>query len=102
MLITGEGMADQHRVAALRVERAIGLIGDLKGGEIDAGIEPQRLLRPKRTSSERGLSASCARPAGSTSTLKTASAISTQTLKTAHPYGGQPASALAKRERGRA
>ena len=101
MLITGEGMADQHRVAALRVERAIGLIGDLKG-EIDAGIEPQRLLRPKRTSSERGLSASCARPAGSTSTLKTASAISTQTLKTAHLYGGQPASALAKRERGRA
>src|SRR6202035_4482869 len=58
--------------------------------------------RPKRTSGERGLSASCARPAGSTSTLKTASAISTQTLKTAHLYGGQPAPALAKRERERA
>ena len=55
MLITGEGMADQHRVAALRVERAIGLIGDLKGGEIDAGIEPQRLLPPEAHEQRAGI-----------------------------------------------
>ena len=44
VLVAGEGVADQHRVAALGVERAVGLIGDLERGEIDAGIEPKRLV----------------------------------------------------------
>jgi hypothetical protein len=47
VLIAGQRMADQHRVAALGIERAIGLIGDLPGGEIEPGIEPQRLVGAK-------------------------------------------------------
>ena len=45
VLIAGERMADQHRVAALGIEPAIGLIGDLERREIDAGIETKRLVR---------------------------------------------------------
>jgi hypothetical protein len=44
VLIAGERVADQHRVAALGVERTVGLVGDLERGEVDAGIEPQRLV----------------------------------------------------------
>ncbi len=47
VLIAGERMAGQHRVAALSVERAVGLIGDLPGSEIEAGVEPQRPVRRK-------------------------------------------------------
>jgi hypothetical protein len=32
-------MADQHRVAALGIERAIGLISHLERSKVDAGIE---------------------------------------------------------------
>ena len=44
VLITGQRMADQHGVGAIGVELAIGLVGDLERGEIDAAIEPQRLV----------------------------------------------------------
>ena len=44
VLVAGQRMADQHRVGAIGVELAIGLVGDLERGEIDAAIEPQRLL----------------------------------------------------------
>ena len=42
ILIAGQRVADQDRVAALRVERAVGLIGDRERAEIDAAIEAQR------------------------------------------------------------
>ena len=44
MLIAGQRMADQDGVGAIGVEFAIGLIGDLERREIDAAIEPQRLI----------------------------------------------------------
>ena len=44
MLVAGQRVAYQNGVAALGVERAIGLIGDLERGKLDAGIEPQRLV----------------------------------------------------------
>ena len=44
VLVAGQRMADQHRVGAIGVELAIGLVGDLERGEIDAAIEPQRLV----------------------------------------------------------
>jgi hypothetical protein len=44
MLIAGQRMTDQHRIAALGVERAIGLIGDLEGRKIDTGVELERLV----------------------------------------------------------
>ncbi len=47
VLVAGQRMADQDRVAALGVERAVGLVGDLERREIDAGIEPQRLVGPE-------------------------------------------------------
>ena len=45
MLVAGERMADQHRIAALGIERAVGLVGDLEWREVDAGVEPERLVR---------------------------------------------------------
>ncbi len=47
VLVAGEGMADQHRIGAVGVERAVGLVGDLERGERDPGIELERLLRPE-------------------------------------------------------
>src|SRR5262249_2683079 len=47
MLVSGEGVADQHRVAAVGIERAVGLVGDLEGVEFDPRIETERLVRPK-------------------------------------------------------
>ena len=44
MLVAGERVADQHRVAALGIKRAISLIADLEWSKIDAGIECQRLV----------------------------------------------------------
>src|SRR5207248_1028059 len=44
VLVAGERMADQNGVGARGVELAIGLVGDLEWGEIDAAIEPQRLI----------------------------------------------------------
>ena len=44
MLVAGQRMTDQDGVGALGVELAIGLIGDLERREIDAAIEPQRLV----------------------------------------------------------
>ena len=44
ILVAGQRVADQDRVAALGVERAVGLIGDRERAEIDAAVEPQRLL----------------------------------------------------------
>ena len=45
MLIAGQRMEDQNGVGAVGIEFAIGLIGDLERREIDAAIEPQRLVR---------------------------------------------------------
>src|SRR5207247_1768220 len=42
-LVAAQRMADQDRVAALRVEPAISLIRNRERAEIDAAIEPQRL-----------------------------------------------------------
>ena len=47
MLVAGQRMADEDRVAALAVERAIGLVGDLQEVDAMAGIEQQRLVRTK-------------------------------------------------------
>jgi hypothetical protein len=47
VLVAGERVADQHRIAARGVERAIGLIGNLERRQIDAGVEPQRLVEPE-------------------------------------------------------
>jgi hypothetical protein len=47
MLIAGERVADQHRVAAVGIERTVCLVGDLKGAERDACVEPERLVFPK-------------------------------------------------------
>ena len=48
VLIAGQRMADQDGVGALGIELAIGLIGDLERREIDAAIEPQRLVGAER------------------------------------------------------
>ena len=45
-LVPGQRMADQHRVGALGIQRAIGLVGDADGGEIDAALQLQRRIRP--------------------------------------------------------
>ena len=47
VLIAGERMANQDRVAARRVELAVSLVGDLQRAEIDAGVQPQRIIRRK-------------------------------------------------------
>ena len=47
VLIAGQRMANQHRIAAIGIERAIGLIGDLQRGKIDAGVQVQRIVRGK-------------------------------------------------------
>ena len=47
VLVAGQRMADQDGVAALGIQRAVGLVGDLQWAEIDAGIEPQRLIHGK-------------------------------------------------------
>ena len=47
MLIAGERVGDEDGIAARGVERAVGLIGDLQRGEIDPGIEPQRIVGGK-------------------------------------------------------
>ena len=43
VLVAGQRMADQDRVRALGVERAVGLVGDRERAEIDPAIEPQRV-----------------------------------------------------------
>ena len=45
MLIAGQRMADQNGVGTIRVQFAIGLVGDLERRQIDAAIELQRLVR---------------------------------------------------------
>ena len=44
VLVAGQRVADQDGVGALRVERAVGLIGDRERAEIDPAVEPQRLV----------------------------------------------------------
>jgi hypothetical protein len=48
MLIAGKSVAYQYGIAAVGIERTVGLVGDLEGAELDTGIEPERLVRPKR------------------------------------------------------
>ncbi len=48
MLIKRQRMADHDRVGTLCIERAIGLVGDLERRQIDAAIEPQRLIGAER------------------------------------------------------
>ena len=43
ILVAGQRVADQDRVRAFGVERAVGLVGDREGAELDPAIEPQRL-----------------------------------------------------------
>src|SRR5262249_47298627 len=47
MLIAGQRMTDQNRIAARGIERAVGLIGDLQRRKINASVEPQRLVKAK-------------------------------------------------------
>jgi hypothetical protein len=47
VLIAGERVADENGIAALGVECAVSLVRDLQWAEIDAGIEPQRIVRRK-------------------------------------------------------
>ncbi len=47
MLVASECMADKHRIAAVGIERAVGLVRDLEWAEINSGIEPERLVSPK-------------------------------------------------------
>ena len=47
MLVAGERVADQHRIGALGIERAVSLVGDLEGAELYAGIELERLVGPE-------------------------------------------------------
>ncbi len=47
VLIAGERMANQHRVGALGVERAVSLVGDLERAKRNAGIEFQRFVSPE-------------------------------------------------------
>src|SRR6202167_2623982 len=47
VLVAGQRVADQHGIGALGIERAVSLVGDLQRAEIDAGIEPQRIVRRK-------------------------------------------------------
>jgi hypothetical protein len=58
-MVAGQRVADQHRVAAVGVQRAVGLVGDLKRRELDAGVELQRPLDPrhKRIARRIGLAA---------------------------------------------
>src|SRR6516162_8777564 len=39
VLVAGQGVADQHRVAALGIERTIGLVTNLEWSKIDTGVE---------------------------------------------------------------
>ena len=55
VLIPGEGMADQHRIAALGIECAVGLVGDLERREVDAGIEPERTVLPETHDQRMGI-----------------------------------------------
>ncbi len=41
VLVARERMTNQHRVGARRIQPAICLVGDLKRGELDSGVEPQ-------------------------------------------------------------
>jgi hypothetical protein len=45
VLVACQRMADEHGVGTRLVQFAIGLVGDLEGREIDAGLELQRLVR---------------------------------------------------------
>ena len=63
VLVAGERMANQHRVAALGIERAVGLITDLKWSELDARIERKRLIRAE-TNDERMRTVGFARAVG--------------------------------------
>ena len=44
MLVAGERMADQDRVRLVRIEGAVGLVGDLPGRERKAGVKRARLI----------------------------------------------------------
>lgn len=54
VLVPGQGMAQQHRVAAVLVERAVGLVGDLPGRELDTAVEPQRRILAEAHDKARG------------------------------------------------
>src|SRR5262245_20531717 len=47
VLVSCEGMTNQHGIRTLRVECAIGLEGNLEWREIDAGVEFERLISAK-------------------------------------------------------
>ncbi len=61
MMVAGERVADQHRIGALGVERAVGLVGDLERRELDAGVELERTVgaepRHRRVARRVGLAA---------------------------------------------
>jgi hypothetical protein len=47
MLVAGERMADEDRIAAFGIERAVGLVSDLQRAKIEAGVKTQRIIWPK-------------------------------------------------------
>jgi len=48
VLIAGQRMADQNGIGASGIEFAIGLVGDLERGEVNAAIERQRLVHSEQ------------------------------------------------------
>ena len=44
VLVAGQRVADQDGVRLVGVQRAVGLVGDAVGAELDAAVEPQRPL----------------------------------------------------------
>src|SRR4029079_10315619 len=47
VLVAGQRVTRQNGVRARGIECAVGLIGDLKRAELDAGIELERLVGPE-------------------------------------------------------
>jgi hypothetical protein len=47
VLVAGERVAHQHRIGAIGIQGAIGLVSDLQRAELNAGIEFERPVRPK-------------------------------------------------------
>jgi hypothetical protein len=47
MLVAGQRVADQHCITARSIKGAVGLVCNLEWGQFDAGVELERLIRPK-------------------------------------------------------
>src|SRR5262249_43835028 len=55
MLVAGQRVADEDGIGAVRIELAIGLVGNLQRREIDAAIELERLVHAELYDLGRGM-----------------------------------------------